>query len=79
MYRVGQITHREPSSIFLDNLKAHHSTMVINAAHRNRIELIYNGTYSSELNPVELVFGIAKRIFRQKMINFFDYKNDRAL
>jgi hypothetical protein len=44
-----------------------------------RQELIYNGSYSSELNPVELIFALSKRIFAKEIIKVTDFKDTDAM
>lgn len=44
-----------------------------------RQELIYNGSYSSELNPVELIFALSKRIFSKEIINVTNFKDTDAM
>ena len=49
--------------IFLDNLRVHYSLRVREFCNQNNIELIFNAAYSSEYNPVERLWALAKRSF----------------
>ncbi len=61
--------------IFLDNLRAHHSKEVKCAADRNKQKLLFNGAYSSELNPIEILWAYAKRSFKKSLMTVGDYKD----
>ena len=54
--------------IFVDNLKVHHTTVVGEAAHKNNQNLIFNGSCSSELNPIEFLWYLSKRKFRTEIM-----------
>ena len=45
-----------------------------NAA-ENNVELIYNATYSSEFNPVEILWSFAKRLFSNACVEGASYEN----
>ena len=49
--------------IFLDNLRVHYSKRVGEYCEQNNIQLIFNAAYSSEYNPVERLWALAKRSF----------------
>jgi len=54
--------------ILLDNLKVHHSSEVSDVADRNKQNLLFNGSYSSELNPIEFLWYLAKAKFRAALV-----------
>ena len=56
-------------AIFLDNLSVHRSRTVRQYCTRRGIRLVFNAPYSSEYNPVERLWALAKREFRRDMIN----------
>ena len=49
--------------IFLDNLPAHHNKEVKETAEKLGLELIYNASYYSEVNPIERLWCYSKREF----------------
>jgi transposase len=59
----------------LDNLRLHHSKVVIERCRKYNIEIIFNAPYSSEYNPVERLWCYAKNHFKKHMISVTDYKN----
>ena len=61
--------------ILLDNLKVHHSSEVSDVADRNKQNLLFNGSYSSELNPIEFLWYLAKAKFRSGLLESTDYKD----
>jgi hypothetical protein len=38
---------------------------------------MFNGSYSSQFNPIEVLWAFAKREFRREMITITDYKDKR--
>ncbi len=53
--------------IFLDNLRVHYSLRVREYCGVNNIELVFNAAYSSEYNPIERLWALAKRTFQIKL------------
>ena len=51
--------------VFLDNLRLHKTHAVKRYAEENDINLVFNGSYSSEYNPVERLWLFAKRKFAE--------------
>ena len=45
----------------------------------NDVTLIYNGTYSSQFMPVEMVWNFAKQLWRQEVPNIVNFKNKTDL
>ena len=54
---------RKKAVLFLDNLQVHHTNAVKKLAQRLSIELVFNGTYSSEFMPIERLWAWAKHRF----------------
>lgn len=52
----------------LDNLRVHYTAEVTEYASTHNIRLIYLPPYSSEFNPIELLWAFAKRKFRQEIV-----------
>ena len=74
----GLATQPKPCYLFLDNLTMHHSIVVRDAAIKYGINLIFNASYSSDLNPVEHLWLLAKNQFRKDIIALKD-NNDQGL
>jgi len=55
-------------NIFLDNLRLHYNKTFTTACAANNHRLIYNAIYSSELNPIERLWALAKRDFGRHLI-----------
>lgn len=55
--------------VFLDNLRVHYSKPVKEYCGRANIELVYNSAYSSEYNPIERLWAIAKTNFRKNLLS----------
>lgn len=55
--------------LVLDNAMAHHTTNVTNMAASQKIELMFLPPYTPELNPIEALWGIVKRDFKNRMAN----------
>lgn len=70
-----QKTRGSKTYILLDNLRAHHSKDVSDVAERNNQDLLFNGSYSSELNPIEFLWYLAKAKFRAGLVQLTDYKD----
>jgi transposase len=69
----------KPTFIFLDNLKAHYSRVVLETADKCNQTLLYNGPYSSELQPIEVLWSFAKRTFRKEITKITDFKDTQQL
>jgi len=65
--------------LFLDNLRLHHSKLVATKCALHNIEIVFNASYSSEYNPVEVLWLLSKQIFRTKLIDIKDFKNSVLL
>ncbi len=60
---------KKPYTVFLDNLRVHHSKRVKDYCSKNRIELLFNASYSSEVNPIERLWSLSKRNFSRHLID----------
>jgi len=67
------------SIVFLDNLNFHRSKKVVSYCKEVEINLIYNGTYSSEYMPIERLWSFAKRNFSRELITCKNFKNSRII
>jgi transposase len=65
--------------VYLDNLRAHHSVVVRECAEKNNQELVFSGSYASELNPIEIAWAWAKRSFQTKMATHADMRDTEAI
>ena len=63
----------------LDNLSFHRADEVKETCKLNDVTLIYNGTYSSQFMPVEMVWNFAKRLWRQEVPKIENFKNKTDL
>jgi hypothetical protein len=52
----------------LDNAAAHHNNLVKQLAAKLKIELMFLPAYTPELNPIEALWGIIKRDFKQRLM-----------
>ena len=52
---------------------------VKDAAVKHGITFIFNAIYSSELNPIEYLWNLAKRAFRRDLIVESNYKNQALI
>lgn len=64
----GNIDHNVIIHCVLDNLRVHYTDLVRSFCCQNKIELVFNATYSSEFMPCEILWSISKRDFRKKII-----------
>ena len=62
---VGKKMNRRKTYILVDNLRVHRTADVMAQAKKSRIYLIFNGTYSSEYNPIERLWAWAKHRFQK--------------
>ena len=53
-------------SLFLDNLRVHHSRKVKEYCDRKGIGLVFNLAYSPEYNPIETVFSLLKAKYKKE-------------
>ena len=54
--------------ILLDNARVHTHQSVLSLAEEYDVTLLFNAEYSPHLNPVEQLFGLLKRLIKQKTI-----------
>ena len=76
---LGKIRKAHPKTgtitLFVDNLRLHHMKSVQRYAEENDINLLFNAIYSSEYNPVEILWLFAKRKFSEHCIQGAEYHN----
>ena len=60
--------------VFLDILRIHHTLMIAFKARANNQVLIFNASYSSQMNPIERLWAVAKRQFFKDCVNDVDFK-----
>ena len=68
-----------PFHLVLDNLPFHHAHVLKQHAERLQIHLIYNATYSSEVNPIERLWAFSKQLFAKACITFQRYNDHQAI
>lgn len=73
--KVAAHTNRRKTIMLLDNLKIHHMYCVKRKADRMRLELLFNGTYSSTFNPIERLWAWAKQRFQKRCVDDAPYHN----
>ena len=76
--RFVEVAER-PCTLVLDNLSFHRADEVKETCKLNNVTLIYNGTYSSQFMPVEMVWNYAKRLWRQEVPKIDNFKNKTDL
>ena len=69
----------KPCTLLVDNLSMHKMKEVRAAAEEFGLQLMYNAAYSSELNPIERLWGKAKEAFRQNIIDEENYKDQKLI
>ena len=61
--------------VYLDNMRAHHTQLVAEWAETLNLKLIFAPTYSSEYNPIERLWAIAKMEFTKLLATATDFKH----
>lgn len=62
-------TQLREATMLIDNLSLHHSNVVKEWAENAGLRLLFNAPYSSQYNPIEQLWGLAKRNFyRDEMV-----------
>jgi transposase len=69
----------EKTYVFLDNLRIHHTLIIASKAQANNQVLIFNASYSSQLNPIERLWAIAKRQFVKDCVTDVDFKQQEEI
>jgi len=57
------------TKVLLDNLNIHRRKDVLKLASRYNQEFIFNASYSSEFNPIEIAWSWTKQKFAREMIH----------
>ena len=74
---------RQPFTMFLDNLGAHHAHETKAACQKLKINMIFNAAYQHDMNPIEMVFNVAKLRFKQAKLhaitNKLPFDNDALI
>ena len=65
--------------MLVDNLPVHHTKIVQKKASELNIELIFNGTYSSEFNAIERLWAWSKRTFERLAIDVGRYDKQQQI
>ena len=65
--------------VLVDNLGVHRTKLVRDYCTEAKIELIFNGAYSSEFHPQERCWLYAKRAFQRRLITVYNFKNKRLI
>jgi transposase len=60
---LASTTEVKGATLFLDNLRLHHSHRVRDWARENGARLMFNAAYLSPYNPIEFLWGFSKRKF----------------
>ena len=69
----------KPSTLVLDNLGFHKNEKVREMCREQGVTIIYNGTYSSQFMPVEMIWNMAKVYWRREIINVPNFSNKTNL
>ena len=70
---------RRKAVLLVDNLGVHRTYESTNLAQKLGIELVFNGTYSSEYNPIERLWAWSKHHFTRKCADDAPYHNQDAM
>ena len=73
--RMKEYIGRKKAVLLLDNLGVHRTKDATKLAKTLGIELVFNGTYSSEYNPIERLWAWAKKRFVQACVEDAPYHN----
>ena len=65
---LRQMHFSDDIAIFVDRLSVHRSKLVQERMKELSIGCIFNSSYSPNNNPIENVFGIQKRLFKQRRL-----------
>ena len=60
---------RREATIFMDNLSVHRSKRTLEHMQSRRFTALFNAAYSPEYMPIEFVFSVVKRKFKQLKTN----------
>ena len=66
LHKVAAAQQGQPCIMLVDNLRVHYTKEVVALAAKLRIELCYNGIYSSEYNPIERLWAWSKARFTKR-------------
>lgn len=66
---------RKRVNIFLDNLPLHHTKRFKSECFANNQHLIFNASYSSELNPIERLWALSKKKFGRTVMADCDFSS----
>ena len=69
----------EKTYVFLDNLRIHNTLIIASKAQANNQVLIFNASYSSQLNPIERLCAVAKRQFVEDCMTEVDFKQQEEV
>lgn len=73
--RLKEHIGRKKAVLLLDNLGVHRTKASTKLAKTLGIELVFNGTYSSEYNPIERLWAWAKKRFVRACVEDAPYHN----
>ena len=65
--------------VFLDNLRIHHTLIIASKVRANNQVLIFNASYSSQLNPIERLWAVNKRQFIKDGVTDVDFKQQEQV
>ena len=68
-----------PCKLVLDNLSCHRTHALRDFCASVGIDIIYNGTYSSQYMPVERLWLFAKLYWRKEVANITNFKDQNLL
>ena len=64
--------------MYLDNLKVHHTHSVVDLCNHLNIRLVFAPIYSSQFNPIERLWALAKQNFRQRIAIESDLRQSKV-
>ena len=67
--QVALYTKRHKYIMMVDNLLVHRTDDVKNKSKAIKCELVFNGTYSSEYNPIERLWAWSKARFAKRCVD----------
>ena len=60
LYEILSIDNKKRYDIIMDNLSCHRTSQMLDFYNKNKINIIFNVTYKSNFNAIELAFRTIK-------------------
>jgi transposase len=67
--RTDRETKDKTIVVFMDNVRFHHHSKVLELCRAMKANVLFNAQYSPWLNPIEVLFAYVKRKLHDRTIN----------